>query len=182
MKYLSTFVIFFLLAGCTPGQSHDYNYQPRTMFKTTPPARLYFKNMRSVYYDQLAGRPDSMDYYRLRQFPDPKDSPVLQAVIADNWLRDEAYLLLEFNAFPGAPKDTFRLVLRAGEQEEILRLAQVDPEAHQVVARQLLLALEAGREVLWQSEQGQTYKLFDSDSERSAFRTTTADYQRMTAP
>lgn len=182
MKFLPTFALIFLLIGCNSDQSYDYNYQPRAMFKTTPSSRIYFKNMRSAYYEQLSGRPDSMDVYRLRKYPQPADRPILQAIIADNWIRDEAYLLLEFNEFPVVRQDTFSLEWTdKNGQKGASRLEETTPEAQLRMSEELVEAINADYIIMWRSPRGKTYELFRDETERNAFRTTWKDFQRMTA-
>lgn len=103
------FVVLFLLIISACGQpSADAAKQPNPFFSTTPPSRLYFKNMRSYYYQQRTMPQTRTDLYTLKTLPTQADYPMLIPIIADNWMQDEAYLLLERNNHSAWPADTVR--------------------------------------------------------------------------
>lgn len=168
------------MTSCQPGQSYDYNYQPRPVFKTTPPAHLYFKNMRSSYYDQIAAPTDTLDLYLLRRYPRPANRPVLKAVIADNWMRDEAYIKLALQWPADTDRDTFRLQWKTKNESGFIHLKDNSWESQLDGVREIESALRSHFQFYWTSTEGQIYELFQGEAERQAFLTTVKDFQKLT--
>lgn len=65
----------------------------------TADQKIYFTNVRSLYYQKQTQPGVNIDFYRHRQRWDTDTLPLFQLAIADAWDRDEAYLLLEPNDF-----------------------------------------------------------------------------------
>lgn len=89
--WLSFFFLFFSACGEGP---------PETMpvvekkFRTTPPSRIYFKNIRSTAYEWEQDRDTRTDYYLLRKIANQSPKPQLYPVIADIWMEDQAQVIL----------------------------------------------------------------------------------------
>lgn len=180
MKNVLKIFILFAIAGCQPNQSYDYNYQPRPMFRTTPPARLYFKNMRSTYYDQIAAPSDTQDLYLLRRYPSSSNRPILQAAIADNWMRDEAYLQLTLQWPAAYSRDTFRLQWKTKKESGFIDVNKNSWASQLNGAREVESALRSHYRFYWTSDEGQLHELLRERTERQAFLTTLRDFQKLT--
>lgn len=83
------------LAGCAPDVDRaDFD---AVRLQTTASSQLYFKNVRSVFYAQRDHAPSGATLYRLKDRPSDT-APDLDAVIANDVLRDRAFVELQPNA------------------------------------------------------------------------------------
>ena len=155
-------------SGPPPGET-----DPR--FRTTPPSRLYFLNMRSSAYTQLREPGSGLDLYRLRQWSAIKPQPPLIPLIADNWLQDEAYLRLWLDKAV-FPDDTVRVAWASPSDTGQYVSTGRSPAAQLALARQLANALRAGHRlnVVGRGEGSQA--LLDSPTESKLFLQTLSDY------
>ena len=84
-----------LLTACSGPGSRQNNTSSGPQYQTTAPSLLYFKNIRSINYEQSEQPGTRIELYRLRQFSQPAKEPLLVPTIANNWLEDEAFIFLE---------------------------------------------------------------------------------------
>ncbi len=94
---LRIFEVFLLLAflfTCTYENKVNTIDFAKQEFRTTVDSKLFFNNMKSIYYNKTEGA-NKIDLYTYRKSPKDKGEPYLQLRIADNWLHDEAYVLIE---------------------------------------------------------------------------------------
>ncbi|NJL74388.1 MAG: hypothetical protein HC892_04400 [Saprospiraceae bacterium] len=144
------------------------------VFKTIAPSQLFFKNMRSIYYQSTEDRVNGINYYIFKQL-DTVRSP-FYPVIAENWLHDEAYILLRSTKNDAMPirfvslKDTVAWQLdsiedRAANYQFLMTL------------NQRLLAQES---IVWATSTGERISIFDNPLARKHFLTVLHDYLRLT--
>jgi hypothetical protein len=96
----------FVLFACNPAEVKKETADHRIY--TSAQNRLYFKNVRSIYYTKESNSNAYLDYYRYKDACKRQEIPVLNLCIVDAWDRDEAYLLVENNDFFDN-KDTFAI-------------------------------------------------------------------------
>lgn len=180
MKNLPIIFVLLLLTSCQQNHPYDYNYEPRAMFRTTPPAHLYFKNMRSTYYEQISLPADTLDLYLLRRYPASSSRPILTAAIADNWMRDEAYLKLSLQWPTASSRDTFRIQWKTKDKAGFIHLRENSWVSQLNSAREIESALRSHYRLYWTSNEGQIHELFREEAERQAFLTTVKDFQKLT--
>jgi hypothetical protein len=138
--------------------------------------------MRLYYYqDSLApgGKPsERMNIYKLRNFADTKDRPILYPLIIDNWIKDEAYLFLKTNHYPIGEPIT---VLAIQEQDTTqVSLARATPDLQLALAQQIADFLEADQSIFVLDTAKQAVPLFQNRNDRRHFLTTVKDYRRLT--
>lgn len=169
-------VFLLLLAiflGCE-GSKVSTAAEGNPIFKTIAPSQLFFKNMRSVYYQSIEDRVSGINYYIFKQL-DTARSP-FYPVIAENWLHDEAYILLRSaknNAIPirfVSLKDTVAWQLDSIE----------DKSANYQFLMTLNQRLLAQESIIWATSTGERIPIFDDPLERRHFLTVLHDYLRLT--
>lgn len=184
MKNPVIFLTVILILGACAGRQDIPDAQPEgeawTIFHTTPPSQLFFKNVRSVYYYHERRHGKEADLYRLRKWAMTRKRPILYPVIVNDWMKDEAYLFLEPNDFEGGFSDDFRIAL-AGDttgQQWALELRTVENQL--AYAEVLLEQLKKEQELVILDAKG-TWRPFMSESkDRLHFMITMTDYLRLT--
>lgn len=99
MQKLVLIVLLVLLVACGNTAANSSKKREPNRIYTTPSNRLYFLNVRSVYYDKESNEAAKLDYYRYGDRVTDNDKPVLNLAIVDAWTREEAYLVVEPNTF-----------------------------------------------------------------------------------
>lgn len=89
-----TILSLILLAACQ-SQSVERQRNGDERFKTTAPSLIYFKNIKSLKYQNNRDIKTQMDFYRPKDFLKSTSLPVIYPVIVHNWLEDESYLIFE---------------------------------------------------------------------------------------
>lgn len=178
MKNIFSLLVFALLYACgdTPPK---HSNQPRQLFRTTAPSRLYFKNMRSYYYNQDTKSDTRIDVYTLKAFSDDATHPILLPIIMDNWLEDEAYILLEQNAYP-AWTDTLQLKWSDETQVKIITISTLTLAQHYELAKRLFDDLKQGHKIRYYTTTKEWKVLYANQTERANFLSVMKDYYNLT--
>ncbi|MCB0560266.1 MAG: hypothetical protein H6573_21290 [Lewinellaceae bacterium] len=169
-----------LLAGCTGPESTKSEASAGSPYRTTAPSLLYFKNIRSTYYEQSEQPGARIELYRLRQFSQPAKEHVLIPVIANNWLEDEAFIFLEPVDF-GQPWAQPLTVRWQGEKDSgLYRLQPANVDKQYELALQLYESLLAGHQLNALAADSTWAPLMESKNTRGYYLTTIRDYLRLT--
>lgn len=89
------FLALLLLVGCKIDREKKVD-RTKFQFKIGADSNLFFRNVRQIYYDRSS--PDgTWQAYRFSDRYTGNDRPVIEPVIVINWLKDEAYLLIDVN-------------------------------------------------------------------------------------
>ncbi len=147
-------------------------------FRTTPPSLLYFKNIRSVYYERSEQKGSRIELYRLRKFGQLEQKHTIVPVIANNWLEDEAYLLLEAEGPAFATPLTIRW--KTGSGEGVYRLQPAGADKQYEMAMQLYESLQAGHQLSAMRTDSTWIPVLEGKDVRSYFSTAVRDYLRLT--
>jgi len=83
------FLLFLLSCGNAP---QEIIKEDNPIFKTNDPSILYFKNTRSHQYNLITQKATRIDHYYLKQID---NELFIKPFIANNWLTNEAYLLVQ---------------------------------------------------------------------------------------
>lgn len=86
--YYLTAALF--LSACNPNKNTRVNPESLT-FQTTDSSKLFFKNVRSNYYDLEELSEAQLEVYRFKKRLKQEDVPVIQLALVNNWRYDEAY-------------------------------------------------------------------------------------------
>jgi hypothetical protein len=151
-----------------------------TRFRTTPPSKLYFNNIRSTAYTVTTHEATQTNQYQLRTWPDTAAAPFLVPVIVDNWLYDQAYLQLKWVALEEEPNLPYRIRAFSKTTEAYFTLEDHTWGQQYDFAQQLFKALLNGQELQLIKSDSLQMPLFGDDKTRSLFRITLQDYKNLT--
>ncbi len=172
------FVMLLGLAACKIDRRNTID-RDRITFRYTEDALLFFKNVRQIYYD-FHDLPAARWYaYRYSDRRIDPQKPVLTPVIVIDWVKNEAYILVETNEF--------------FEKESSLKIVETTAKG----TRYSYSLSERGRENMIEFSTkiyegimdenkieiviGDTpYDLFSDETDRDHFRVVMADYYRLT--
>jgi len=97
-KYTILLISLFFYFGCQQNTPKT-TVVGSSKYSTIDPARLYFKNIRSIAYYRTRKPNSKIDIYQSKKKIYTDKRPILYPLIVDNWLDNEAYLFLEKNNF-----------------------------------------------------------------------------------
>lgn len=172
-----------LVWGCAcnhPPESADNKANP--LFSTTQPSRLYFKNMRSYYYQQSTKPGTKIDVYVLKKILQSTEKPMLIPVIADNWMEDEAYILLERSTHPYLSTDTLTVRWESEKTGEsgIYTMVQPSIQSQYELAKFMYESLNSGHKLSFLTPNKEWKALFSNAQEAQNFSITIRDYNTLT--
>lgn len=170
-------LFFLILSGCPP--SPNYNKEQGT-FNMTAPSLLYFKNIRSIAYEQQTQEGTRIDLYKLKRFDTDNTRPILYPIIASNWMNDEAYLLIRTNNFKKGFAEPLNVVWQKEDSqgEYLLESSSWDNQYH--FAHLIYQSINEGDQLSIRDRQGNLTPLFHKGMDRNNFMTTMRDYYRLT--
>ena len=179
MKILLFLVMLGSLAACNLDKDTQVD-DKKAKFTTSDPSELFFKNVRQIYYDQEEMAAAKLNVFRLGDRSQAEDYPVINLAIASNWRYDEAYLLVEPNAYL-EELDSIRVTWKdpANQHEGTYRWARGNKEAQFTFASQLYRSVQRGHQLYVTNARGEQEKLLDRYDDREAFRKTMFDYYRL---
>ncbi len=179
MKILFFLVVLASLSACNLNKGTQVD-DKKAKFTTSDPSELFFKNVRQIYYDQEEMAAAKLNIFRLGDRSEAEDYPVINLAIASNWRYDEAYLLVEPNAYL-ENLDSVRVTWKSLErqQEGTYRWARGNKEAQFTFASQLYRSIQQGHQLYVTNEQGEQDKLLDRYDDRETFRKTMFNYYRL---
>lgn len=166
----------FILSSCKIDQ--DRKADPaRFQFSVGDDADLFFRNVRQIYYNRQS--PDGKwQAYRLKDRYTGNDRPLLTPVIVIQWLKDEAYLLIENNE-PLANEDFLSVVIQSPEASDTLILNTRGRERMLEFGSKIYEAIQEKREM--KIKVNGTYQPFmDVPEDRESFRIPMGDFYRLT--
>ena len=180
MKNLLILILFWgILAACDPISRQTQSKENKT-FRTTPPSHLYFKNIRSLSYEQNTQPGTRVDLYKLRRFSDTEDRPILYPVIADNWMQDEAYLLIRPNDFEQGFSDTIRVFWKHSQDSGRYELKLANWPNQLRFAEQLYQGMQKDQQLTVETAAGERVPIFERKEDRLHFTTTMRDFYKLT--
>ncbi|MEN0002635.1 MAG: hypothetical protein AAF798_00780 [Bacteroidota bacterium] len=151
-------------------------------FKTTPPSRIYFKNIRSASYSTLDNEREGMDLYRLRKYEQPAKAFRIVPTIADYWLNDQAYILFQFEN-PDTLALTTPLEIQwesSGQENGSVQLTPMNQKGQHAFAKNLYELLQQKHQLFLALEDNKRVKIFDNHQELSYIMTVLRDYFKLT--
>lgn len=107
MRFLIIIVAILATVGCQKAKDKyaqqralsGNNKRDANRIYTTPANRLFFLNVRSLYYDKESNEKTQLDFYRYGDRIQTNENPVINLAIVDAKVREEAYLVIEPNNF-----------------------------------------------------------------------------------
>lgn len=168
---------FLLFAGCKIDQSRPIQ-KDRLRFAVVDDAELFFKNVRQIYYDVQTLPAASTTVYRHPDRMPDEAQPALWPAIVLSPLEDEAKILIEHNEVLEneaalriaitIQKQTKDVVLTARGRDQMLEFATTIYEG---IQQNAIFAVYVG---------GEPIPWLANEEQRQAFRSTMADFYRLT--
>lgn len=179
MKYF--FFLTFTFLACKPITDKPVDaYNPK--FNTTDDSELFFKNVRQIAYDLDRQKQTKIDVYRYQKRIENSKNPIINLAIAHNWRYNEAYILIELNAYFNNSEEIqvhwkheqsgntgIYQFKRKSNKNEYFRFAT---EIYNSVIAQ---------HTLWILEKETKIPFLENQEEREIFKTTMKDYFRLVA-
>ena len=175
---ISISVIFLLLISCKIDRDRKVD-RTKFQFEIGDDSELFFRNVRQIYYDRSS--PDgTWQAYRFSKHYSGNDRPVIIPVIVINWMKDEAYLLIETNDL--LSEEEFLTVVITdidSLKTDTITLNQRGRERMLEFGSQLYEAIMSNQEIKVQKD-GDFIPILTEELDKEAFRITLADYYRLT--
>ena len=163
--------------GCTEARREPFAGDPR--FRVSQPSRLYFANVRTTSYYLQRPRGTELEVYRLRQFSQTAERPLLIPVIVQAYLKDEAYVFVRANDYPGIADPL--AVDFAGADTAGTHVLAVPSKPQQVAfAEALRGSILRGDSLHVQLVDGGRAAIYETRAERGLFLTVMRDYDGLT--
>lgn len=148
-------------------------------FSVSQPSRLYFANVRSSSYYLERPKGTELELYRLRRFSQTRKRPTLTPVIVQAYLKDEGYVFLRPNAFPGIASPLsvdFSGVDSAGTYT----LTVPTRPLQLAFAEDLRRSIRRGDSLALHLDGGAHVPIYETRAERGLFLTVMRDYDALT--
>jgi len=134
-------------------------------FRTTNSSELYFKNIRSYFYDKEEREDARFKLYRIKSRKEK-----LNFLLVSNWLMDESYIMAESNY------SQFKIVWSFEGATDTITLNGQSNRAHYIFAAEVFEQLDRKAE-LWLLNSAT--KVPFTEEEKSSLRTTLKDYFKL---
>jgi len=172
------FLLLLLLVGCKIDRDKEVD-RTKFQFKIGADSNLFFRNVRQIYYDRSS--PDgTWQAYRFSDRYTGNDRPVIEPVIVINWLKDEAYLLIDTNELLSEEDMiTVTIVDAFANKPDTLLLNQRGRERMLEFGSQLYDAIQANQKISVKSKE-EFIPILTEEIDREAFRITLSDFYRLT--
>ena len=179
MKILLLLTLLASLAACNLDKNTRVD-ETRAKFTTSDASELFFKNVRQIRYDQQEMAEAKLNVFRWGDRSQEEDRPLINLAIAINWRYDEAYRLLEPNAYL---QDLSPLQViwqdSTSQQEGEYEWAGGNKEAQFTFATQLYQSIQQGHHLYIVNSQGEKERFLNQYDDRETFRITMFDYYRL---
>ncbi len=174
---ISQLLFILLLAGCKI--DHDKKVdRSKFQFEIGDDSELFFRNVRQVFYDQSS--PDgTWQAYRFSDRYLGNERPIVLPVIVINWLKDEAYLLIDTNELL-SEEGYLEVIISdsSTSKSDTVILNQRGRERMLEFGSHLYEAIQANQKIVVKSK-GFLVPILDEQIDREAFRITMSDYYRL---
>ena len=168
-----------IVAGCQIDSKEKID-QKDLNFSTTDDSELFFKNVRQLYYDLEEIPAANLNVYRIKERTKESDYPLVNLAIVWNWLKYEAYIIIEPNELiTESDSVTILWSSRDSDVSGTINYELGNSQAQLTIAKELYNGIISDH--TFEISLGNSRKPFlDSARDREAFRKTMADYFRLT--
>lgn len=175
-KLSAALLILLSLLSCNPDKLTKVD-QGKVTFATDDASKLFFKNIRQLYYDLEEMEVAKLKVFRLKKRDLSTEQPIINLALVDNWRYDEAYLLLEPNQLL-ANQDALMIKWISGENSGEIIYQKGNKIAQVTFADQIYEQVQLGSALSIKVNNSWTAFL-DTEKSREAFRITMFDYYRL---
>lgn len=172
LAVITVVLMAIMMGSCKIDQDRKADPEKFT-FEVRDDADLFFRNVRQIYYDRSS--PDGKwQAYRFSDQYTGQDRPMITPVIVIQWLKDEAYLLVESNPvlenedalIVTIEADTISLRERGRE-----RMLQFASQIYDGLQEKKRMQIKVNNEFI---------PFLTEDSDRESFRVVMGDFYRLT--
>jgi hypothetical protein len=177
-QIISLLLLLSCFTACDTTSRKEVN-ENKAKYTTSDASELFFKNVRSIYYDKSVMDEARLDIYRIKERLQAEDYPLLNLSIVVNWRFDEAYLLTEPNAYL-QQADTIQVMWQdtTNNQQGTYQFTQGNKDSHFRFATQLYRSLQAEHQLFVLNED-ERVQFMRRRNTREPFRKTMVDYFRL---
>lgn len=175
--FVSIILAFWFSSCAAPQPQREFTGEK--IFRTTQPSRLFFANTRAFGYYRKRPPGTDLDVYNLRKFKSTRKRPMLTPIIVDAYLKDEAYLFIEANEFPGL-SDPMTIRIQTDSITDTISLISPSRKEQLIFATDFYEGILKGGKVEVMVRDTGFMEIYESRAERAAFLTVVKDYYRLT--
>ncbi len=172
------FLFLIILFGCKIDSNKEVD-RNKFNFKTGSDTQLFFKNVRQSYYDLEENKAAKVNVFRFSERELMDTVPILNLAIVNNYLKDEAYLLLEPNKFVGHADIIIRATHPQRRDTAIIALSDFHHASMLDFSTSVFERMSEGYKFTLKIK-GTDWPILNTAKSREAFRITMADYFRLT--
>jgi hypothetical protein len=151
----------------------DNTGEDRT-FKISDADKLYFLNVRSIYYDRELRSDAGMTLFRHGKSPQSDSLPVFNPLIILNPVNDEAYIFFELQQ----AEYPINLRVSSASDDSVIEFSNGNNQDHLRLMNQLRTWIEADYQIQLEIN-NQIFPLWPSEKEKEVFKTIAEDYFRL---
>ncbi len=171
-------ILVLLFAKCSSPQPQR-EFTGDKVFRTTQPSRLFFANTKAHGYYRKRPPGTELDVYTSRKFRATRKQPKLIPIIVDAYLKDEAYLFIEANKYPGI-SDPLTIRVQTDSISDTFSIEIPTRRAQLEFATDLYEGILHGKQVEVLVHDTAFVKIYEKRTERAAFQSVFTDYYRLT--
>ncbi|MEQ8360708.1 MAG: hypothetical protein RH860_14550 [Cytophagales bacterium] len=176
MRLLFFFASIVLLTSCNPDKNRIVN-RNEPNFKTTDASRLFFKNIRLLYYDLEEKNEGKIQVLKPGRRIEDSSKAIINVYIINNWFQDRAYPMISLSPYFN-DIDTLKIeVIKANGSTELLefnKLSSMNEQFYFATAIYEGLLRNYSFRLLNKDK-----ALFTNSDQREAFRITMVDFYRL---
>ena len=176
---MKTFLLFFLvlnILACNPDKEKIVD-RNNPVFKTNDASRLFFKNVRQLFYDLEEKNEGKIQIFRMKDRSADSTIPVIQVDLINNWHEDRAYPMISLSGyFDDKESVEVQLEFADGTSELINFDKSGTMNDHFYFSSALYEAILRKAKIRLKDSQ---QMLFEDDDLRNDFRITMVDFYRL---
>ena len=178
-KVYSSVFMLLLMSQCKIDRDKGVD-RDRFTFRIKADSHLFFKNVRQLYYDFTDLPAAHLHVYRLSDRYQGDDYPVLQPTLVIDWMKEEAYVLIEGNAIVN-DETAWKITEQepGSERSFAYQLQERGSENMLEFGTKIYEGIMAGNQ-FFITIGNRTVPLLESETDRENFRVVMADYYRLT--
>lgn len=147
-------------------------------FHTAENSELYFKNVRSYFYEIWDDPKSGFIHYRIKSRNREKDVPSVNFLILHNWRFDEAYVVAEGNESIETLEGLDLLIVSKSDSSRF-SFKQFTNYEHWQFAGAVYMALNEDVSRFWLSSDREVVEIYTDDDERKSVQKTLNDYFKL---
>lgn len=164
------------LSACDTKRTEPFSGDPA--FRVSQPSRLYFANIRASSYYLENPKGTHLEVYRLRKFSQGANRPMVVPVIVQAYLKDEAYVFVRPNDYPGIDPG-LKIRFATADSSGTYGLGDGSKASHGALAEGLRRSILRGDSLYLALAGGREAYIYPTRAERGLFLTVMADYDRL---